>query len=210
MLMRTTKAPPELIDQAVKNAYAELNHPKHSSMINRKTFYDAIRPMYGKTMRQSQVEGIEIILNKWEAENWKDLRWLAYILATVHHETAKTMQPVREYGRGKGREYGEPHIKTGHIYYGRGYVQITWDYNYLRLGKLIGVDLYNNPELACEKEIAVKILFVGMIQGMFTGKTLGQYFNDETDWVEARRIVNGTDKAKLIAGYAQGFYAALT
>jgi putative chitinase len=179
-------------------------------MINRKSFYDSIRPLFGGKIEQKQVDGIEAILNKWEADNWKDLRWLAYILATAFHETAKTMQPIKEYGRGKGYPYGEKHPKTGKIYYGRGLVQLTWDYNYLRFGKLLGIDMYKNPDLACDMAIAVKILFVGMIQGMFTGKSLGQYFNEEdTNWIEARRIVNGRDKAELIAKYAVHFHKAL-
>jgi hypothetical protein len=33
---------------------------------------------------------------------------------------------------------------------------------------------------------------------------LGDYFNDKvTDWVNARRIINGTDKAAVIASYAK-------
>lgn len=177
-------------------------------MINRKTFYDTIRPFFGK-ITPKQLEGMEAILSKWEADNYKDLRWLSYMLATTYHESGKTMQPVREYGRGIGYPYGEVHPKTGKVYYGRGLVQITHDYNYLRMGKLLGIDLYNNPDLALDKAIAVKILFVGMIQGMFTGKSLGQYFNDETDWIGARKIVNGTDRAELIAGYAVHFHHAL-
>lgn len=178
-------------------------------MINRKSFYDNIRPLFGK-LSQKQVDGMEAILDKWEKENYKDLRWLAYILATTFHETAKTMQPVKEWGRGKGHPYGEPDPKTGHRYYGRGFVQLTWGYNYLRLGKLLGIDLYENPELACDTKIATDILFTGMIQGMFTGKALGQYFNDdETDWINARKIVNGKDRAELIAKYAVHFHHAL-
>ena len=179
-------------------------------MINRKKFYDSVRRIIGK-ITTSQLQGFEAILDKWEADNWKDLRWLAYILATAYHETAHTMKPVREYGRGRGHQHGEVHPKTGQIYYGRGHVQLTQDYNYLRFGKLLGIDLYKNPDLAMQMDISLKILFIGMVQGMFTGKTLGQYFNDDTaDWVEARRIVNGKDRAELIAGYAVHFFESLS
>jgi putative chitinase len=179
-------------------------------MINKKKFYDTIRhSIFGGKIKSAQAAGLEIILNKWIAEDWKDLRWLAYILATVYHETAHTMQPVEEYGRGKGRKYGEPVGPHMQCYYGRGYCQLTHDYNYLRFSKLTGVDIYQHPEKACEPDTAVKILFIGMIQGMFTGKSLGQYFNDETDWIGARRIVNGTDRAEQIAAIATKFHYAL-
>jgi putative chitinase len=177
---------------------------------NRKSFYNDIRPLFGGRINQKQVEGMEAILDEWEEKDYKDLRWLSYILATAFHETAKTMQPVREYGRGQGHKYGEVHPKTGQVYYGRGHVQLTWDYNYLRMGKRLGIDLYYNPDLALDMTISVKILFDGMINGMFTGKSLSQYFNEDvTDWVNARKIVNGLDKAQTIATYALKFHYAL-
>jgi hypothetical protein len=66
-----------------------------------------------------------------------------------------------------------------------------------------------NPELALEPAYAVSILFDGMISGLYTGVGLAKYFNQITDWVNARRIVNGEDKKHEIAEYAQSFYAAL-
>lgn len=181
--------------------------------INRKKFYDAVRVDFGP-LKQSQVDGFEAILNEWELSGLTDLRWLAYMFATAWHETAHTMQAIEEYGKGKGRAYGKP-AANGHIYYGRGLVQITWDYNYKKMGKILGIDLYNNPELALNIDIAVKIMFEGMTTGKsfagdFTGKHLGNYFNKmKEDWIGARRIINGTDKAKLIAAYGIKFYNAL-
>src|SRR5690606_16382609 len=102
--------------------------------MDRKIFYDRIRPLFGGTITQGQVEGMEAILNEWEARELTDQRHLAYVLATAFHETAKTMQPVREYGRGKGRPYGDPDPLTGLIYYGRGHVQLTWKGNYRKMG----------------------------------------------------------------------------
>src|SRR5688572_1317960 len=122
----------------------------------RKAFYDEIRDsLFGK-MTQGQVNGIEAILNEWDKSGLTDKRWLAYILATAYHETATTMQAIREYGFGKGKAYGKPHPKTGHIYAGRGLVQITWYENYLKMGKILGIDLVNNPDLALNIDVAVK------------------------------------------------------
>jgi hypothetical protein len=51
---------------------------------------------------------------------------------------------------------------------------------------------------------------IGMAKGTFTRHKLNMYFDDDTsNWVGARRIINGSDKANLIAGYAIKFYDAL-
>lgn len=177
--------------------------------MNRKQFYDSIRPLFGK-ITKTQLAGMEAILNEWERRELTDLRWLAYIFATAFHETARTMQAVREYGRGKGRSYGDPDPLTGQIYYGRGHVQLTWKDNYRKMGYRLGHDLVNNPDLALQTDISIQIMFEGMIYGMFTGKKLSDYLNDKkTDLRNARRIINGTDRADLIASYSLKFYNAL-
>ncbi|MGR7464437.1 peptidoglycan-binding protein [Klebsiella aerogenes] len=144
--------------------------------------------------------------------------WLAYVLATTYHETAFTMQPIEEYGKGVGRPYGEPDPQTGQVYYGRGYVQLTWHDNYLRGQETVtdfrtlqnNVPLLARPELALEPWVAVQIAINGMSTGWFTGKSLGDYLTDtKTDYVNARRIINGTDKAQTIAAYAEEAEAAL-
>lgn len=192
-------------------------------MTTRDNFFASIRSSLFKTgLKQKQVEGINAILDRWEASGLIDLRWLAYMLATTYHETAKTMQPIEEYGKGKGYRYGKKLKRSGvayatpdKLYYGRGYVQLTWYENYETMGRLLGLDLLSNPELALHPNIASQIMFEGMTKGNsqfgdFTGKSLENYFNDKKeDWVNARRIINGTDKSDLIAGYGKRFYNAL-
>src|SRR3954471_13721270 len=109
-------------------------------MINRKFFFDQIRQsLFGGSIKPSQVVGLTAILDEWEANHWNsDDRWLAYILATPYHETDKTMQPIREYGRGKGKAYGNPDPQTGQVYYGRGLVQLTWFDNYRKAANHFG------------------------------------------------------------------------
>lgn len=183
-------------------------------MIDRGKFYTSVRTDFGR-LKQSQVDGFEAILNEWEDSTLTDRRWLAYMLGTAWHETAKTMQAIEEYGKGKGRVYGKKDPKTGKAYYGRGFVQLTWAANYKKMGAILGIDLYNHPELALDTGIAVKIMFEGMttgesFKGDFTGKHLGMYFHDITaDWRNARKIINGLDRADLIAKYAKDFYIAL-
>ena len=177
--------------------------------MNRKRFFDAIRgKLFGGTLTQSQVDGIGAVLDEWDHRGWKDLRWLAYMLATDKHETNATMQAVRE-AYWLSEDWRRTHLRY-YPYYGRGLVQLTWEANYRAMSSLIGDDLVNKPDLALELHHAVQIMFHGMEHGIFTGRKLGDYFNATTDNpVEARRIINGTDKAQLIAGYHYDFLAAL-
>ncbi|MGB8193398.1 MAG: glycoside hydrolase family 19 protein [Chitinophagaceae bacterium] len=184
-------------------------------MINRKNFFDSIRPLFGTKISQSQVSGMETILKEWEDRNLQDNRWLAYMLATTFHETARTMKPIEEFGKGKGRPYGKKDPQTGQAYYGRGFVQLTWKANYKTMGDLLEINLVNDPSLALELEIATQIMFEGMMKGKsfrgdFTGKSLEQYFsNTVDDPVNARRIINGLDRAVTIAGYHRKFLEAI-
>lgn len=179
--------------------------------INRAAFYNKIRgSIFNGKLSQLQVEGFEVILNEWESRPLTDLRWLAYLLGTTYHESGHTMQPIAEYGRGKGRKYGIADAITGKVYYGRGFSQLTWKDNYKTFSDLLHVDLVSNPDLAMDCKIATDIIFEGMIKGLFTGKRLADYFADKKeDWINARRIINGVDAASIIAGYAHSFYVAL-
>lgn len=165
-----------------------------------------------KTLTESAQEGLVDLLTFMEAdEHLDDLRWCGYMLATVFHEVAGTWHPIAEYGKGKGQRYDSPDPVTKLVYYGRGYVQLTWAGNYKTIGKILGYDLYNNPDLALQPDIAYQVMSYGMRHGTFTGASLKRYFSDKTtDPVNARRIINGTDKAELIAGYYNKFMTILS
>lgn len=138
--------------------------------------------------------------------------WLAYELATAWHEAR--LKPIEEWGKGNGREYGKVN-STGKAPYGRGLVQLTWHANYQRADDELGLKgaLVGNYDRALEPEIAVQIMVRGMEKGWFTGKSLGTYIGigkgSFDDFTGARRIINGTDKADLIAGYAVKMQDAL-
>jgi hypothetical protein len=189
--------------------------------VHRDYFFDSIRYyLAGGSLTQGQVDGSSALLTWYDQENppipdkhHLDDRMFAYCLATAWHETAFTMQPIAEYGKGQGKPYGQPDGPYDQIYYGRGYVQLTWYENYKRQDEKLGLmdELEKKPDLALDPKIATAILLLGMADGDFTGKKLGQYFTDElTDWYNARRIVNGTDKANEIAAYAEKFCNAIT
>lgn len=195
--------------------------------MNKKLFFDSIRKDFG-SLNQSQVEGIEFILDSWVKFGNTDNRKLAYTLGTIHHETDAKFQPIEEYGKGKGKLYGtnvkfskKPYFDTKNIFYGRGYTQNTWYENYAELTRLAELtmlaesqghdwDFFNKPELLLQKEPSIWATFEAMKRGLYTGKKLSDYFNDNlTDWFNARRIINILDKAKLISDYSQNYYKAL-
>ena len=95
---------------------------------------------------------------------------------------------------------------------GRGLSQITGKGMYARIGGLIGVDLVANPDLALRPDIAVKILFTGMLRGIFTGKKLADFISGtKANYTVARAIINDDVKRNgaTVAGYARSFEACL-
>ena len=168
-------------------------------MIDTEKYFDLVRDqLFGGSMTQQQVDGQCVIVGLWNYQAtgtpMTDLRWLAYMLATVYHECAQKMWPIREYGLGQGHEYGEPD-ENGNTFYGRGFVQLTWKENYDRASAILGLiderDLTIYPDMALDSLIAARVLFRGMAEGWFTGAKLGNYFNDEDDNpIEARAIIN--------------------
>lgn len=190
-------------------------------MIDRKKFYDSVRKiLFGGKLSASQVEGMDAIIDEYEARKWTDLRWLAYILATAYHEVDKKMQPIEEYGKGKNRTYGykvkysgKKYFSPDKIYYGRGYTQNTWFEIYEKLSKANkeGWDFLNNPELLLQIKPSIWAMFHGMSTGLYTGKKLSDYFNEnKNEPVNARRIINGVDAAIKIKQHYEDFLQALS
>lgn len=192
-------------------------------------FAYARRAPFGGRFSQSQIDGINRLLAQWRYYKLTDLRELAYILATVFHETGGRMLPVREafassdasaikmldkaFAAGRLGSVRKPYWRkdaAGKSWFGRGDVQITHQENYRTMGDRLGVDLVGNPSLALDPVISARIAIVGMQEGLFTGRKLTDYFgHGKDDPTGARAIVNGEDKAKLIAGYYKNFLDAL-
>ncbi len=131
---------------------------------------------------------------------------IAYILATARHETAQ-FRTLEEFGQGANYPYGVPDPETGQAYYGRGYVQLTWKSNYQKYTDITGRDLVNDPDILIqEPELSAWIMIDGMMRGKFTGARLDWYVNDdEMDFYNARRTVNGTKHADIVEGYAEEY-----
>lgn len=189
-------------------------------------FYDAVRPLFGGKLKRSQVDGLAILL---DATAHLKLSYRAYLLATAQWETAHTMQPVREtlastdaqavarldtaWAKGRLKGVSKPYWRKdadGKAWFGRGYVQLTHKFNYVEASRLTGVDLVSDPSKAMIPAVAAKILVDGSVDGMFTGKRLGTYLDGQTpDYLRARQVINGSNKAAEIAKLARGYAKAL-
>lgn len=205
----------------ISNSLPPVTHPA----FDKAAFFAVLRGTNLRHQRPSQVQGTEMLLEK-----LRGLRtsWVAYALATTFHETNATMEPIKEYG---GHAYfmgryditgKKPHIARalgntvpgdGALFAGRGYVQLTGRTNYERAAKATGYPLVGNPDLAMRADIAAEILRAGMLEGWFTGRKFASALPDaiatRAQFREARRIINGTDRADKIAAYALDFQAAL-
>lgn len=190
-------------------------------------FFDAMRAaaILGPVITESEAAGCVAILNACAGKF--PTSWAAYALGTAYHETAGTMQPIKEYGGdayfrrmydiqgerpAKARELGNLTPGDGVRYCGRGYVQLTGKANYAKAQAITGHPLVAQPDLAMQPDIAARIMVEGMRDGWFTGKSLRVYI-PQTPTLEhftnARRIINSMDRAADVAGYAMTFYRAL-
>ena len=145
-----------------------------------------------------QKDSIKLIVRTFDRYGDKDKNKLVYILATAEHECS--FRGIEEHRTYSARQ--EAYWYTG--YYGRGFVQLTHEKNYLKMSNLLGVDFVNNPHLVLKPEYAARILVQGMMEGSFTRKPLSRYINaEEQDYYNARRVVNGVDRAERIANAAE-------
>ncbi len=197
--------------------------------MDRKLFFANLRRqnsgLFGTSLTQKQVKGIEAIL---DAARGLPITYIAYILATPYLETAKQMWPVKEtvyahhkdknpsdatvikrldraYAKGQLGQVSRPYWRDG--MFGRGLPQLTHKRNYEKAGKLVGLDLVNNPDLALEVDVSAAILVKGMLAGTFTGRKLSDYLPG--DYVNARKIINGNDRKHEIASTAGQFETVL-
>lgn len=201
--------------------------------MNLDVLFDRVRkgPFPGH-LTADNVNGLTAVLEEWAKRGLTNLWWLAYMLATDYHETNHICTPVIEtrsardpinpsvdvaiarlenaWRGGKMPWVKQPYWRKdshGRSYLGRGLPQLTHVENYKKMGDIVGVDLVTNPDLALDLRYAVPIMFEGMIRGSFTGHKLADFFHDDhADPKHARQIINGMERADLIAGYATEFH----
>lgn len=202
------------VKQAVATKVSEPTAP----LSDAPAFFASAKKVTGG-LNQVQVDTINAIMQ--ECKHWPR-PWVAYALATAWHECR--LAPIKEWGSvsylskydtGRlARMLGNTPEADGDgvKYAGRGLVQLTGLANYRKAGEFLKLDLVSNPDLALEPRNAARILSWGMETGAFTGKALRHYISGNGSYESfraARRIINGTDKAELIAGHALKFRDAL-
>lgn len=187
--------------------------------IDHTAFFNGYRNAFGR-IKQDTVTGIELLGRQMESDpEITDLRWAAYMLATVKHECANKWLPITEYGNKSyfdkynagttiGKRLGNTQPGDGYKFRGRGYVQITGRANYDKLSKALNLpadqNLIDHPENTLIPAVAYGIMSYGMRHGTFTGKKLADYISgDKCDYKNARRIINGLDQCDTIKGYAE-------
>jgi putative chitinase len=207
---------------------------------NHDVFIGNFRPYFERfaPLTPGRVASLNGLLSQIEQDNvWRCIEHIAYALATVMHETAYTFAPIderggfayfeRRYGwhTAVGKRLGNDAPGEGAKYHGRGDVQLTGETNYERLeldlrknyAGLIAdfeartgqtFDLSEYPNQAKDAAIAYAIMAFGMYNGRFTGKSFGSF--EVGAYASYRRIINGQDKAGVIAKHAMAFANSLS
>ncbi len=177
-------------------------------------------------------QNLQLLISQWEANDATgDDRKLANILATAMLESGRTFQSVNE------------NLSTGYFpagyaptgYWGRGFVQLTHEYNYEDMGTELGVDMTGDDErrIAALPTISAYTTANGMLDGDFTGRDLNRYLTStqnedgeweqeaasDNDWFNSRRVVNGVSSdpeehsyqaAENIRDNGQSIYRSIT
>ena len=193
--------------------------------IDRQEFFAALRPMFGGKLSQTQVEGIDAIL---QAGSDLPPHHLAHCLAHVRRETGGGMYPIKEtvmpshkdknpsdaevirrldaaFAKGQLPWVKTPYWRGGA--FGRGQIQVTHADNYAKFG-------ISNYADALKLDVSARVVVEGMSQGKFTGRKLSDYdFPVALDAPPARnprRIVNGKDGSDAeVARYHRQFYEVI-
>lgn len=204
-----------LIGPKTRNAWAEFKtdvSKGNSNLIGRESIETLQNNLYELDSNQdrdfsTREKTIESITQECKSQGFLATQ-IAYVLATTQWETAHTFEPVREEFL-KNEEWRKNNLRY-YPYYGRGYVQLTWERNYQRYSDILDMDFVKEPDLVMNPVIASFILIHGFKVGVFTGRKISDYINESrSDFINARRCINGLDKANEIATIAKTYLESL-
>jgi Putative peptidoglycan binding domain len=158
-------------------------------------------------------KNLPLVLNQCLADGIGDRGQLAYVFATAQHEShwGRFMHELSDGTQYEGRlDLGNTQPGDGPRFKGRGFVQITGRRNYRDWSKRLGIDLVGNPGKTAQPEIAAKIISRGMRDGTFTSLSLGDFIaGSRRDFFQARRIINGLDRARDIEEIALEYFQVI-
>lgn len=107
----------------------------------------------------------------------------AAAIGTIAIETASTFRPVREaFWLSEG--WRRAHLRY-YRFYGRGYIQLTWEENYRKYGRALDVDLVGDPDLALQPDVAASVFAEFFVRSGAAAAA------EAYDWAECRRRVQG-------------------
>ena len=132
---------------------------------------------------------------------------IAYMFGTIYAETAvKDLSPATQEIIGDTNK-GKGYVKEG--FYGRGWVQLTYEDKYRKASEALGKDFVKEPNLVLEPRNAYEILFRGMSEGWIevyrtsahgavdrmVPIKLGDFVSDtKVDYGLARAVINANCK----------------
>jgi hypothetical protein len=198
-----------------KDSIIETDHPIKTALnghlemdIKGFIFGDHLKEVNDELDFSSREETIRSIIKLCREQGLTLNTQIAYVLATVQWETAHTFKPVKE-AYWKSELWRQQNLRY-FPYYGRGFVQLTWKSNYAKFSGILAIDMIKDPDLALDPYVSAFILVYGFKHGTFTGKAIAHYINEsKTDFIGARRCINGTDKAIQIKNLAYAFLRQL-
>lgn len=142
-------------------------------------------------------------------------REVAAFLAQVSHETGG-LRLIREENQQAWDDYCDPTwiaCMPDRLYFGRGPIQLSWNYNYAAAGEALGQDLLSNPELIeRDATLAFKTaVWFWMTQTGAGSTTSHNAMVSGAGFAETTRSINGTlecDQPEGSIGYERMMHRA--
>lgn len=195
--------------------------------MNKSKFFEEVKKsLFGGKLTQTQVNGLEAIIDEWNRQGGGQREQLAYVLATPYHEVGRAYKPIRENLNYKSaaqiRKVWPSRFKTDadaspfvgnakklaiKVYGGRlgnkpapssdGYDFRGGGWEQ-RTGRVNfeRIGIADNPNKILEPSFAAKSIVVGMRSGEYTGKKLSDFINNAKTDYGMARTIINADRTR--------------
>jgi len=195
--------------------------------VNKEKFFEEVKSsLFGGKLTQTQVDGLEAIIDEWNAQGGGHRSQLAYVLATPYHEVGRSYKPVRENlnyttaakirqvwpSRFKTDSSAQPFVKQPkklaiEVYGGRlgnktKPSEDGWIYRGGGWPQTTGRTNYakfgleENPNDILQPKVSAHALVKGMKDGLYTGKKLSDFINEKQVDYVSARALINADKTR--------------